>query len=104
VNIEQRLKTIVDDQLGIFEFLFSFIIIQFFQQTRFAGGYPRLIAPRVAMKPTTNVKLTHAPGFSKVIDSSSGKTPQGFFGLREKVSFPVSYLNLSDKHFHSRKR
>jgi hypothetical protein len=89
----------MDDQLGTFEFLFSSIIVQFSQRTRFAGGYPRPTAPRISMKQTTNVKLTPAPGFSKAIDSSSGEKPLGFFGLRERVSrSSVSYLNLSDKN------
>jgi len=38
------------------------------------------------MKQMTNVRLTPAPGFLKIIDSSSGEKPLDFFGLRERVS------------------
>jgi len=100
-NIGRRLETIMDDQLGTFEFLFSSIIVQLSQRTRFAGGYPRPTAPRVSMKQTTNVKLTPAPGFSKAIDSSSGEKILDFFGLREKVSSSAIYLNSSDNKSHA---
>ena len=97
-NIGRRLETIIDDQLGTLEFLFSSIIVHLLQRTRFAGGYPRPIAPRTSMKQTTNVKSTPVPGFLEVIDSLSGERPRGFFGLRERVSgSSVSSLNSSDK-------
>ena len=104
-SIGRTLEAIKDDKLGTFEFLFSSIIkiIRSTPQRKgFTRGYPRLTAPEVAMKLTTNVKTTPASGFSTKSDSSSGKQTLGFFGLRERVSFSVSYLNLRVKLFYSR--
>ena len=97
-NTGRRLETVIDDQLGTLELLFSSIIVHLLQRTRFAGGYPRPTAPKTSMKQTTNVKLTPAPGFSEAIDSSSGEKHRGFFGLRERVSSSsVSSSHLSDE-------
>ena len=104
VDTGRALEAIKDDKLGTFEFLFSSIIKiirSIPQRRRFACGYPRLTAPGISMKRSTNRKPTPAPGFSTESDSLSGKQTLGFFGLRERVNFSVRYLNLGVKRFHS---
>jgi len=71
------------------------------QRKRSTYGYPRLTPPGISMKRTTNVKSTPAPGFSTKSTSWSGKQSLGFFGLKEKVSFSMSYGNLRVKQLHS---